>query len=178
MKNLGIKWIVVMLLLVSVGEIEAQKVIKMGLGSDSSASFRYPDTSNFLSKILFGDTAGLIFYDSDSPDSIVIDKKHGVVKYRRYDGEMVDCRITKVREPFEFGLTLQVYDLKYRSGMEGRLVILEMTEMEKMILMEWNYNGFNNGYIVQVKQQSAMKMDPLLTHRKRHWFTKVAKSIV
>ena len=162
----------------SINEIEAQRVLKIGLVSDSTLSYRYPDSSNFLTSIFFGDTSGLSYYNSQSPDSLIIDKKHDLLKYRKYDGGFVECKITEKREPVEFGLTMQVFDLKYRSGMIGRLVILEMSELEKMILMEWNYNGFNYGFISQMTRNSALKLDPLLGHHRRNWIKKIRKSKV
>ena len=158
------------------GELQAQRIMKMGLLADSSASFKYPDSSNFIAKLFFGDTSDLTYFNSDSPDSIVIDKKNKVVKYQRFDGEMVECRITNVREPIEFGLTFQVYELRFRSGMDGRLVIMDLSELEKMVIMEWNYNGYNTGFVAQLNTSSAKSLKPLMQPKKSNFLNRIVKN--
>ena len=158
------------------GEIQAQRIMKMGLMADSSASFKYPDSSNFMAKIFFGDTSNLSYFNSDSPDSIVIDKKKKVVKYQRYDGEMVECRITNIREPIEFGLTFQVYELRFRSGMDGRLVLLDLSELEKMVIMEWDYNGYNTGFVAPLDTASAKRLKPLMHPQKSNFLNRIVKN--
>ena len=158
------------------GEIQAQRIMKMGLMADSSASFKYPDSSNFMAKIFFGDTSNIVYFDSDSPDSIVIDKKKKVVKYQRYDGEMVECRITNVREPIEFGLTFQVYELRFRSGMDGRLVMMDLSALEKMVIMEWDYDGYNTGFVASLNNASAKSLKPLIHPQKSNFLNRIVKN--
>ena len=158
------------------GELQAQRIMKMGLMADSSASFKYPDSSNFMAKIFFGDTSNMMHFNSDSPDSIVIDKKKKVVKYQRYDGEMVECRITNIREPIEFGLTFQVYELRFRSGMDGRLVVLDLSELEKMVIMEWDYNGYNTGFVAPLDTASAKGIKPLMNPKKSNFLNRIVKN--
>ena len=158
------------------GELQAQQIMKMGLVADSSASFKYPDSSNFMAKLFFGDTSNLTYFNSDSPDSIVIDKKKKVVKYQRFDGEMVECRITNIREPIEFGLTFQVYELRFRSGMDGRLVLLDLSELEKMVIMEWDYNGYYTGFVAPLNTASAKSLKPLMQPKKSNFLNRIVKN--
>lgn len=120
----------------------------------------------------------MMHFNSDSPDSIVIDKKKKVVKYQRFDGEMVECRITNVREPIEFGLTFQVYELRFRSGMDGRLVLLDLSELEKMVIMEWDYNGYNNGFVAPLNTASAKSLKPLMQPKKSNFLNRIVKTDV
>jgi hypothetical protein len=106
----------------------------------------------------------------------VIDKKNKVVKYQRFDGEMVECRITNVREPIEFGLTFQVYELRFRSGMDGRLVMMDLSELEKMVIMEWNYNGYNTGFVAQLNTASAKSLKPLMQPKKSNFLNRIVKN--
>lgn len=158
------------------GELKAQRIMKMGLMADSSASFKYPDSSNFMAKLFFGDTSNLMFFTTDPPDSIVIDKRKKIVKYQRFDGEMVECRIANVREPIEFGSVFQVYELQFRSGMDGHLVVMEMSELEKMVIMEWNYNGYNSGFVAQLNTSSAKSLKPLIHHKKLKLLNRIVKN--
>lgn len=158
------------------GEIHAQRIMKMGLIADSSASFKYPDSSNFLAKLFFGDTSNLTYLNLVSPDSIVIDKKKKVVKYQRFDGEMVECRIVNVLEPVEFGLTFQIYELLFRSGMYGRLVMMDLSELEKMVIMEWNYNGYNTGFVAQLNTASAKSLKPMMHPKKSDFLNRIVKN--
>jgi hypothetical protein len=129
-----------------------------------------------MAKIFFGDTSNLSYFNSDSPDSIVIDKKKKVVKYQRYDGEMVECRITNIREPIEFGLTFQVYELRFRSGMDGRLVVLDLSELEKMVIMEWDYDGYNTGFVASLNNASAKSLKPLMQPKKSNFLNRIVKN--
>lgn len=158
------------------GELKAQRIMKMGLMADSSASFKYPDSSNFMAKLFFGDTSNLMFFTTDPPDSIVIDKRKKILKYQRFDGEMVECIITNVREPIEFGLTFQVYELRFRSGMDGRLVLMDLSELEKMVIMEWNYNGYNAGFVAQLNTASAKNLKPLIHPKKSNFLNRIVKN--
>lgn len=158
------------------GEIRAQRIMKMGLKADSSASFKYPDSSNFLAKLFYGDTSNLTYLNLVSPDSIVIDKKKKVVKYQRFDGEMVECRIANVLEPVEFGLTFQIYELRFRSGMDGRLIMLDLSESEKMVIIEWAYNDYNIGFVAQLNSASAKSLKPLMHPKKSDFLNRIVKN--
>ena len=158
------------------GEIHAQRIMKMGLMADSSASFKYPDSSNFLAKLFFGDTSNLTYFNLVSPDSIVINKRKKILKYQRFDGEMVECRITNVREPIEFGSIFQVYELQFRSGMNGHLVLMDMSELEKMVIIEWNYNGYNSGFVAQLNTASAKRLKPLMQPKKSNFLNRIVKN--
>lgn len=156
-------------------ETRAQRILKLGLLANSYNSIKCPDSSSILAKLILGDTANIVYFNTISPDSIVVDKKKKIVRYRRFDGEMIYCNITNVQDPMEFGLIFQVYELKFRSGVDGRLTILELTQNDKMVIMEWVCNGYCSGFISQINEESAVNMDPLINKRKQRFLNRSVK---
>ena len=79
-------------------------------------------------------------------------------------------------EPIEFGLTFQVYELRFRSGMDGRLVVLDLSELEKMVIMEWDYNGYNTGFVAPLNTASAKSLKPLMHLQKSNFLNRIVKN--
>ncbi len=156
-------------------ETKAQRILELGLLANSYNSIKCPDSSSILAKLILGDTDNIVYFNTISPDSIVVDKKKKIVRYRRFDGEMIDCSITNIQDPMEFGLIFQVYELKFRSGVDGKLTILELTQYDKMVIMEWVCNGYCSGFISQIKEESAVNIDSLINKHKQRFLNRIVK---
>lgn len=132
--------------------------MKFAVYPDSCVGFKYPDTSNYFATLFFGDTVGLEYNNYKHPDSFVLDVRHKNLSYKTLDGDMKTAKITKVNKPITFGVTFQVFELSFLSGLTGRVIVFEIEKSEKLVLLEWNQNHSNVGFLGQIKSSSAVEM--------------------
>jgi hypothetical protein len=54
--------------------------------------------------------------------------------------------------------------------------MMDLSELEKMVIMEWNYNGYNTGFVAQLNTASAKSLKPLMQPKKLNYLNRIVKN--